>query len=124
MKRTAAVYILAVIAVIAGVVALFDVLRYLEFMFSPLRFLGGGLFGAILSGLVAIIWFWAAARIWNLDPRGWLFMVSIAAIYLIFDVVALIAGTPIDLMMGSIIINLLALIIGLLPSTKEVFGQA
>ena len=124
MKRTAAVYILAIIAVLAGIVAVFDTLRYMQLLFSPLRFLGSPLLGGILSGLVAIIWFWAAARVWNLDPRGWLFMVSIAAIYLIFDVIALIAGTPIDLLMGSIVINLLALIVGLLPSTKEAFGTS
>jgi len=122
MKRTAAIYILAIIAVIAGIVAIFDTLRYMQWLFSPLSFLGAPLFGGILSGLVAIIWFWAAARIWNLDPRGWLFMVTIAALYLIFDVIALIAGTPIDLLMGSIIINGLALILGLLPSTKAEFG--
>ena len=49
-------------------------------------------------------------------------MVTIAAIYLIFDIVALIAGTPIELLMGSIIINGLALILGLLPSAKREFG--
>jgi hypothetical protein len=124
MKRTAAIYILAIIAVIAGIVAVVDTLRYMRWLFSPLDFFGSPFLGAILSGLVALIWFWAAARIWNLDPRGWLFMVSIAAIYLIFDVVALIAGTPIDLLMGSIFINGLALILGLLPSTKREFGQA
>ena len=122
MKRTAAIYILAIIAVIAGIVAVIDVLRYMQLFFSPLNFIGGSLFGAILAGIVALIWFWAAARIWNLDPRGWLFMVTIAAVYLIFDVVALIAGTPIELLMGSIIINVLALILGLLPSTKREFG--
>lgn len=123
MKRTAAIYILAIIAVIAGVVALFDALRYMQWLFSPLSFLGGSIFGAILSTMVAAIWFWAAARIWNLDPRGWLFLVTIAALYLIFDIIALIAGTPIDYLMGSIVINLLALILGLLPSTKAEFGQ-
>ena len=124
MKRTAAIYILAIIAVIAGIVAVIDTLRYMQWLFSPMSFLGSPVLGAILSGLVALIWFWAAARIWNLDPRGWLFMVSIAAIYLIFDVVALIAGTPIELLMSSIFINGLALILGLLPSTKREFGQA
>ena len=57
---------------------------------------------------------------------SWLFkskiVLGFAAIYLIFDVIALIAGTPIDLLMGSIIINALALILGLLPSTKAEFG--
>jgi hypothetical protein len=122
MHRTAAISILAIVAVVAGIVAIFDALRYLEILFSPLSFLGAPLLGAILSGLVALIWFWAASMIWNLNPQGWLFMVSIAAIYLVFDVVALIAGTPIELMTASIFVNALALILGLLPSTKREFG--
>ena len=122
MKRTAAVYILALIAVFAGIVAVIDTLRYMQWLFSPMSFLGAPFLGAILSGMVAIIWFWAAARVWNVDPRGWVFMVTIAAIYLILDVVSLIAGTPFDLLLPSIFINGLALIIGLLPGTKAEFG--
>jgi hypothetical protein len=122
MKRTAAIYILAILAIFAGLVAVVDTLRYLGWFFSPLSFLGAPLFGAGLSALVAAIWFWAALRIWNVDPQGWLFIVAIAAIYLIFDVVALIAGTPIELLLPSIFINGLALILGLLPSTKAEFG--
>lgn len=122
MQRTAAITILAILAVVAGIVAIVDALRYLQVLFSPLSFLGAPLLGAILSGLVAIIWFWAAARIWNVDPQGWLFMVAIAAIYLIFDVIAVIAGTPIELLLPSIFLSALALILGLLPSTKREFG--
>ena len=124
MKRTGAMVILAVVAVVAGIAALVDTIRYLEFAFSPLSFLGAPWLGAILSGLVALIWFWAAARIWNGDPQGWLFMVSIAAIYLIFDVIAIIAGTPIEWLFPSIFMSGLALILGLLPSTKREFGTA
>jgi hypothetical protein len=129
MKRTGAIVILTVIAVVAGVVAVIDVLRYMEWLFSPLSFLGSPVLGAILSGLVAIIWFWAAARIWNLDPQGWLFVVAIAAIYLVFDVIALIASdapfeATLEILLPSIFINGLALILGLLPSTKREFGTA
>ncbi len=122
MKRTAAIVILAIIAAMAGIVAIIDTLRYLEFLFSPLSFLGAPLIGAILSGLVALIWFWTAYRIWNLDAQGWLFMVSIAVIYLVIDGVSLIAGTPIELLLPSIFMSGLALILGLLPSTREEFG--
>jgi hypothetical protein len=122
MKRTGAIVILAIIAVVAGLVAVVDTLRYLNILFSPFSFLGSPLLGGILTGLVALIWFWAAARIWNLDPQGWLFMVAIAAIYLIFDIIALIAGTSIELLLPSIVICVLALILGLLPSTKREFG--
>jgi hypothetical protein len=124
MQRTAAITILAILAVVAGIVAVVDTLRYLQFLFSPLSFLGAPILGAILSGLVAIIWFWAASRIWNVDPQGWLFMVSIAAIYLIFDIIAIIAGTPVELLLPSIFVSALALILGLLPSTKREFGTS
>ena len=122
MQRTAAITILAILAFVAGIVAVVDVLRYMQWLFSPLSFLGAPFLGAIMTGIVAIIWFWAAARIWNLDPQGWVFMVAIAAIYLILDVISLIAGTPIELLMPSIVISVLALILGLLPSTKREFG--
>ena len=126
MKRTAGITILAIVAVAAGLVAVVDTIRYLEWLFSPLSFLGSPFLGAALSGLVALIWFSVAAQIWRVDPRGWLFMVAIATIYLIFDVIALIAAdsfeVALELLMPSLVINLLALILGLLPSTKREFG--
>ena len=77
-----------------------------------------------MAGIVALIWFWAAKKVWNLDPQGWLFIVSIAAIYLIFDVVALIGGTPIQSMALSFVVTVLALILAILPGTKQAFGQS
>ena len=129
MQRTAAITILAILAFVAGIVAVVDVLRYMQWLFSPLSFLGAPFLGAIMTGIVAIIWFWAAARIWNLDPQGWLFVVAIAAIYLVFDVIALIASdlpfeATLEILLPSIFINGLALILGLLPSTKREFGTA
>ena len=122
MKRTAAIYILAILAFVAGFAAVIDVFRYLGWALSELSFLGSPVLGGILSAIVAAIWFGTGFRIWNLDPQGWLFMVAIAAIYLIFDIISLIAGTPIELLLPSILISGLALILGLLPSTKEEFG--
>lgn len=122
MKRTGAMVILAVVAVVAGIVAVVDTVRYLEWLFSPLSFVGTPFLGAALSAIVALIWFATAGQIWRADPRGWLFMVSIATIFLVIDIVSLIAGTPIELLLPSIFISALALILGLLPSTKREFG--
>ena len=124
MNRPFAVTLLAIVAVIAGIVAVIDVLRYLEIAFSPLRFIGAPIFGAILAGIVALIWFSVARQLWNLDPRGWMFVVAIAIIYLIFDVLALIGGTAIQDMWASIAISGIALILALLPNTRASFGQA
>jgi hypothetical protein len=124
MKRSGAIVILAIISVVAGLVAVSDTVRYLMWATSEFDFFGSPWLGAILSGLVALIWFATARQIWNLDPRGWLFMVSIAAIFLIFDVIALIGGTPWEYLATGFVITGLALILALLPSTKREFGQA
>ena len=123
MKRTGAMVMLAIIAVVAGIVAVVDVFRYLDIIGTPLDFFVASWFGAALSGLVALIWFATAAQVWNGDPRGWLFMVSISAIFLIFNILALIFGTPWELVAAQTVISVLALILSLLPSTKREFGQ-
>jgi len=124
MKRTGAMVILAIISVAAGLIALFDVIRYMQWAFSPFDFVGAPWFGAALSFLVALIWFSTARQIWNGDPRGWLFMVSIAVIFLIINIISLISGTPWEYLSAQITLSVLALILGLLPSTKREFGQA
>ena len=53
-----------------------------------------------------------------------MFVVVIAIIYLIFDVMAMIGGTPIEAMWLSLVVNGLALILALLPNTRASFGQA
>ena len=120
MKRTAAIYILAIIAVIAGIVAVVDTTRYLGWFYSPLDFIGSPLIGAILSGLLAVMWFSVAYMIWILNPQGWFFMVAV--VVLVIDLLSLISGSPIELLLPSILISGLVLILGLLPSTRREFG--
>jgi hypothetical protein len=128
MNRPIAVTVLVVLAVIGALLAVLDVLRYLGILplasLGEIDFFGTSILGAIIAAIVAAIWFWAARGAWNLDPQAWLFMVSIAAIYLIFDIVAIIGGSDFQAMLPSLIVSGLALILGLLPGTKEAFGQA
>jgi hypothetical protein len=127
MNRPIAVVILAVLAVIAGILAVLDVLRFLGLLpiaaLGPVNFFGVSILGAIMAGIVAAIWFWAAAKLWNLDPQGWLFVVVIAAVYLIFDLVAILGGSSFQSVLPSIVVSGLALILGILPGTKDAFGQ-
>ena len=126
MKRSVGASILAVIAAIAGILAIIDVLRYLGLLpvtFGPLQFFGFSFIGAILAAIVAAIWFWAAQKLWNQDQQGWLFIVVMAVLYLILDFVALISGTPLSSLMASVTICVLVLIVALLPGTKSSFGQ-
>ena len=125
-KRSAGAVILAIIAIFAGIVAVIDTLRYLHILpiatFGEARFFGFSIFGALLSGVVAVIWFGVARQLWNEDPRGLSFVMIISILFLIFDVIYWIGGTPIHILMPSIIVNAIALIISILPSTKETFG--
>jgi hypothetical protein len=127
-SRSVGAAILSIMAGVAGVLAVIDVLRYLSLLpaatFGPVDLFGFSFFGAILAAIVAAIWFWAAKLLWNQDEQGWLFVVVIAIVYLIFDLIALIGATPLWAVAPSILISGLALIIAFLPGTKAGFGRA
>ena len=128
MNRPVAVTILVILAVVAGLVAILDVLRYLGLLpitaLGELQFFGVSFLGAIMAAIVAAIWFWAAKMLWTLDPRGWLFTISIAVIYLIFDALALLGGSNWQAMLPSLVITGLALVLCIVPGTKAAFGQS
>jgi hypothetical protein len=123
-----ATVILTVLAVLAGLLAALDVLRYLGILplasLGEVDFFGTSIIGAILAALLAAVWFWAAQKLWDLDPQGWQFVVLVAIFYLAFDLVAIIGGTPVQAMLPSIIITGLALILALLPGTRDAYGQS
>jgi hypothetical protein len=127
MNRPFAATLLAIIAFIAGILAVIDVLRLLGILpvvsLGPMNFFGVSIIGAIMAAIVAVIWFWAARGLWNLDPQAWMFVVVIAIIYLIFDFVAIIGGTPFQSILASVIVSGVALILGLLPGTQKAFGR-
>lgn len=126
-RRTLPITILAIIAVVAGVYAIFDILRFLGLlpmaMLGDMAFYGISWLGAFFSGILALIWFSTAAQLWRLDPRGWLFVVMVATLNLIFLVMAWIGRSDWQAVSAGIIINALALILGLLPSTKAAFNM-
>jgi hypothetical protein len=126
--RTAAVTILAIVAVIAGILNVIDTLRYLGLLpiaeAFGLRFFGVNWFGAILSAIVAVIWFVVAKQSWTLDLRGWLFVVLIAVFNLIFLLLAILGSTTFQAVALSLLVNAIALGLAMLPSTKEAFGRA
>ena len=128
--RTFAVTVLAIIAVIAGIWNVMDTLRYLglipvvEVMGFGLKLWNVNWLGAILSGIVALIWFAVAGQLWRLDERGWLFVVMIAAFDLFFLFLAMIGGTSFQAIAPVVILCAVALLLALLPSTKDAFGRA
>jgi hypothetical protein len=122
-----AVTLLAVLAVIAGLLALLDAARYMGWLpiatLGPLKFVlpSAQWFAAIMSAIVGVIYFVVAGWIWKLNPSGWLFVVVISVINLIFLFLAIVGSTSFGAVSLEILVNAVALILAVLPSTKSAF---
>jgi predicted flap endonuclease-1-like 5' DNA nuclease len=126
-ERTFAVVILAGLAVIAGLLSFLDAARYMGWLpiatFGDMNFVlpNASWFAAIMAGIVGIIFLVVASWLWNLNPSGWLFVVVITIFNLIFLFLALLGQTSFGDVMWQIIVNAVALILALIPSTKQAF---
>jgi predicted flap endonuclease-1-like 5' DNA nuclease len=130
-KKNWAVYILFALAVIAGILAFIDAGRYMGWI--PINASVPGLgeisfvypsaqwFAALMAALLGAIWFMVAWWLWTLNPSGWLFVVVISVINLIFLFLAILGKTTFTQVLPAMLVNALALILALLPGTKQAF---
>jgi predicted flap endonuclease-1-like 5' DNA nuclease len=128
-KRPFGVTLLAILAGIAAVIAIIHTLQMLHLFpirgpFGVFSFFTFDLLGAILWGVLALIYIWVARMLWNLNPQGWLFVAALAALNLILAVISILGQSTWQAMLPSIILNGLILIYVLMPGTKEAFGIA
>ena len=124
-SRPIGVTILAVLAALAAISAIVNTLQMLGFLRPGgwiLDFFGISILGAIMWGLLAAIYIWLVKMLWNVDPRGWLFLVLLSALNLIMAVVSILGKSTWQAMMPAIVLNGLVLIYCLLPGTKAAFG--
>jgi hypothetical protein len=122
--RPIGVTILAILAGIAGFVAVVHTLQYLHlmpFFLGPLSFYGFDLLGAVLWGISALVWTWVAANLWLVNPQGWLFVVALSIINLILDGLSILGASTLQALLPSILVNLIALIYCLTPGVKQAF---
>jgi hypothetical protein len=128
--RTVAVTILAAISVLAGLWNVLDTLRYfglipiVEVMGFGLKLFNVNWLGAILSAVVAVIWFAVAGQLWRLDERGWLFIVLISAFDLFFLFLSMLGGTSFQAIAPAVLLCAIGLLLAILPGTKAAFGRA
>ncbi len=126
-RRTLPILILVAISVVAGVSAALDALRFMGwapwYTLGEVGFYNQSFFGAMLSGIVAVIWFGVAADLWRLDPKGWVFVAVIATLNIIFLLIALFGQTTWQAISVSFVLSALALVLALLPGTKAAFGM-
>jgi hypothetical protein len=128
MKRSRpfVVSVLAIVGGIAGVVAAYHTLQYLHilpFWLGPVAFYGFDLWGALLWGIMTVVYAWVVAMLWTVHPAGWLYLVLISVCNLVLAVISIIGNSTAQAMAPAIVINGLILIYCLLPSTKRAFGE-
>ena len=126
-KRPIGVMILAIMAVVGAIVAIYYTLQMLHLIpitgpFGVFKFFTFDLLGAILWGIMAAIYIWVARMLWNLDPQGWLFVTVLSTLNLIFALISILGNSTWEAMLPAILINGLILIYCLLPGTKTAFG--
>ena len=125
-KRPFGITLLAIFSLIAAVVAVWHTLQMLHLapvVFGPVHFFQFDLFGAIMWGIMVLIYIWVFRMLWNLDPQGWLFITVISVINLVLAFLSIFGQSTWEAMMPAILINGIILIYALLPGTKAAFGM-
>ena len=126
MSRPIGVTILAILAAVAAILALIRTLQMLHLWpiwFGPVRFFTFDLLGAILWGILALIWIWVLRGLWNLDPQAWMFVVILSALNLILALISIIGQSSFPAELPTIILNGIILIYCQTSRVKSAFGQ-
>jgi hypothetical protein len=128
-ERTFSVWILVILAVLAGIIDLIHAAQYMGWLpvatFGQLNFFlpSAYWFGALLSVMVGIIWFVVAKWLYDLNPQGWVFVVVIVILNLFLLLLAWLGNSTWTTVSLGVIVNVLALILALLPNTRAAYGQ-
>jgi|SwirhisoilCB1_FD_contig_31_18514985_length_1048_multi_5_in_0_out_0_1 hypothetical protein len=124
--RPFGITILAILASVAFIVEAFITLLFLgaipAALFGGTGFFGDALLGAILWGILALIWGWVAIGLWTLNPGAWLFVVALSILNIIFAFISILGATTFGAVLPTIIINAAILIYSLSPGVKDAFG--
>lgn len=126
-KRPFGVTILAVLAALGALVAIWHTLQMLGLVsitgpFGMVRFFTFDLLGALLFGILALIYLWLVRMLWNLDPQAWLFVTVLAVLNLIMAAVSILGDSTWQSMLPAIVVNAVILVYCLMPGTKDAFG--
>lgn len=123
-ERPLGITILAILALLGAawaLVATLQMLHILPVFVGQIHFWTFDFWGALLWGILFLIYLWVFRMLWNVDPQGWLFLVIISGLNLILAFLYILGGSSWDAMSAAILINGVILIYCLLPSTKRAF---
>jgi hypothetical protein len=126
-SRPVGVTILAILAAVAALIAVYHTLQYLHilpFFLGPLAFFGFDLLGALMWGVMAAIYIWLTRNLWNVDPQAWMFLVIITVFNLILALLSIVGASTWQALLPSLLVNGAVLLYCLVPSTRQAFGTA
>src|SRR5262245_66567162 len=103
--RPFGISVLAVLSGIAMVIAAIHTLHYLHlfpFFLGGMAFFGFDLWGALLWGVMTIIYAWVVVQLWNVNPQGWLFLVILSALNIVLDLISVLGQTTFSAIVPSL----------------------
>jgi hypothetical protein len=122
--RPFVITLLAIFALLGAAQAFFVTLQMLHILpmsIGELHFWTFDFWGALMWGILFLIYLWVFRMLWNVNPQGWLFLVIISGLNLILAFLYILGGSSWEALSAAIIINGLILIYCLLPGTKKAF---
>ena len=124
-ERPIGVTILAILAGFGALMSLIytlQMLHILPYYIGPVAFWDFSLLGAIFWGFIFLIWLAVIQMLLTMHPSGWMFMVIISGLSLLFALLSALGGSSWEAMAPTILVSGLILIYCLLPGTKAAFG--
>ena len=126
-KRPFVVTVLALLAGLAAIIAVVHTLQMLHLFpirgpFGEANFFAFNLWGALMWGLLALIYIWLVRMLWNLNSGAWVFLVVLTSLNLILGVLSIFGNSSWQAMAPGLLLNGLILIYCLLPNTKNAFN--
>ena len=124
--RPFGITLIAILAGIATILAAIHTLQYLHllpFFLGGMAFFGFDLWGAILWGIMTLIYAWVITQLWNMNPQGWMFLVLLSSLNLVLDLLSIIGQTTFSAVAPSIVVNAAVLLYCLTPGVKRAFGE-
>jgi hypothetical protein len=123
-SRPLGITVLAVLAAIAGILALVHMLQalaLLPFIVGPFIVIDFSLWGAIMWALSAWVWLWLTQMLWRVEPQAWIFLVIVTIFNLVLDFTFLVGRAEWSDVSFSFIVNALILIYCMLPGVRRAF---
>ena len=125
-KRPFGITLLAIFAALAALAAAWHTLQMLHIApvsADDVRYFTFDIWGAILWGIMFLIYLWVFRMLWNLDPQGWLYVVVLSTLNLILALVSWLGELSFLDVLPAVLLNAIVLIYANTPGVKAAFNM-